>query len=65
MKFSKANWEILCLGWNNPTHQYWLGTDWLEISFAKKDLVVLVDDKLNMSEQCDFAAKVTNPTLVT
>lgn len=44
-------------------HQYWLGTDWLESSFAKEDLVVLVDGKLNVSQQSDFASKVTNPIL--
>lgn len=63
MKFNKAKCKTLSLGWNNPMHQFWLGTDWLESSFAKKDLVVPGDDKINMSQQYDFTAKVTDPTL--
>lgn len=32
---------------NNPKHQYMLGAGQLESSFAKSDLGVLVDTKLN------------------
>lgn len=63
MKFNKAKWKILHPGWSNHMHPCWMGTSWLESSFAKKHLVVLVDDKLNMSLQCDLTAKVTNPSL--
>lgn len=34
------------------------GTTQMEWSLAKKDLEILVDPKLNMSEQCALTAKV-------
>lgn len=30
MKFSKGKHRVPCPGWNNPVHQYRLGTAWLE-----------------------------------
>lgn len=41
-------------------HQYVLSADRLESSLAKEDLGVLVDTKLNMSQQCELAAKKVN-----
>ena len=47
----------------NPMHQYMLGATQLASSFAEKDLGVLVDTKLNMSQKCAFVAKKANGIL--
>ena len=39
------------------------GTDRLESSFAEKGLVILVDTKMTMSQQCTLAAKAAMGTL--
>ena len=51
------------LGKHNPGVQHRLGSTWLESSSVERDLGVLVDRKLNMSEQWAAASKKANRML--
>ncbi|GAB0207930.1 mitochondrial enolase superfamily member 1 [Grus japonensis] len=63
MKFSKDKCKVLHLGKHNPGVQHRLGSMWLESSSVERDLGVLVNNKLNMSEQRAAAAKKANRML--
>ncbi|KAJ7402952.1 rna-directed dna polymerase from mobile element jockey-like [Pitangus sulphuratus] len=60
MQFSKAKWIVLRVGYGNSKHKRRLGREWIKSSSEEKDLEVLVDEKLNTTQQYVLRAQKAN-----
>lgn len=62
MKFNKSKRQTPHLGQSNAGHKHKLGQPCLESSPEEGDLQVLVDTRLNVSQQCALATKGQTPS---
>lgn len=62
-KVKKTKFKALCLGWGGTQYQYGMEKEWMESSPMKKDFGTLLNEKLDISQQCGLAALKGNHIL--
>jgi len=63
MRFNKANCKVPHTLRGNPKHRYRLCIEWIESSPEEKDLHMLIDKKLDMTQHCVLTAQQANRAL--
>ena len=58
---NKAKCRVL--GWSNLRYVYGMGEEFIENSLGQKEMGVMMDDELDMRQQCTLVAKKTNSIL--
>ena len=57
MTFNRDKCKVLHLGKRRQLHSYNMGDTWLSKTMSQKDLGIVVDHKLNISQHCHVPTK--------